>query len=601
MGTYTSSGAAKKGSTPKKLVVVGNNTATVEEKAAKGARGHIQELLALAKIEKTEEEGMEVVLFDDEDEIYSTDEDSDDEDESDFFLESTEESEERVKILADTTALKKLATEYFHPEVKVMTSDPCTFGRNFFSRPSTVGMESKEEAEERTQILADAVSLKKLAADYMHPEVNVTAVHPCAFGRNFFTGPSAIELESKEEAEERAQILDDAKALKKISADYMHPEIKVTTSDPCAFGRNFFGRPSAVEVEPMEESEERAQILADASALRKLATDHMHPEIKMAKSVPSSYGRNYFSRYSVVELESKEEGEERAQILADAIALKQLATDFMHPEVKVATSDSCVFGRNCFSRPSAVEVESMEEGEERNQILADAVALKKLATAYMHPEVNVSEVHPCAFGRNYFNMPSVVEMEFKEDAEDSQILIDAAALKKLATDYMHPEIKVRTSDPCTFGRNFFGRTSAVESESKEEAVERAQILADAVVLKKLVTDYMHPEIKVATSDSCSFGRNYFTRATATYLAPVKLDSHRERAESIFSIDDPLADVDEIVLDEMRSKFSNLDMGVQHLAHKSLVKRVEENIPADQDAGKISRSPSSVVLFGLEEY
>jgi len=58
--------------------------------------------------------------------------------------------------------------------------------------------------------------------------------------------------------------------------------------------------------------------------------------------------------------------------------------------------------------------------------LADAAALKKLATDYMHYEVEAIAVKPSAFGRN--------------TEECVQILTDAAA--KVATDYMYPEIEV---------------------------------------------------------------------------------------------------------------------------------------------------------------
>ena len=58
--------------------------------------------------------------------------------------------------MADTTAPKKLASDYMYPEIKVTSVDPCFFGRNFFSSPSDVVMESKDKAEERAHILADA-------------------------------------------------------------------------------------------------------------------------------------------------------------------------------------------------------------------------------------------------------------------------------------------------------------------------------------------------------------------------------------------------------------------------------------------------------------
>jgi len=88
-----------------------------------------------------------------------------------------------------------------------------------------------------------------------------------------------------------------------LQFDYMHPENKVTIVDPCVCGRNYFERPSSVELETVEESEEHAHVLADATALKKLATDYMYPEYE--------FGRNYFEIPSAVDIESGGEAEER--------------------------------------------------------------------------------------------------------------------------------------------------------------------------------------------------------------------------------------------------------------------------------------------------
>jgi len=58
-----------------------------------------------------------------------------------------------------------------------------------------VELETVEYSEECAHILADVTTLKKLATDYMHPEY--------AFGRNYFEIPSAVDIESGGEAEER--------------------------------------------------------------------------------------------------------------------------------------------------------------------------------------------------------------------------------------------------------------------------------------------------------------------------------------------------------------------------------------------------------------
>lgn len=175
---------------------------------------------------------------------FSTDDDSEEEEEEQTMLSEVEE-EERAKILADAAALKKLAVDYAHPEVGIATTDPALFGRNYFERPSAPEMETPEEAEEHAKILADAAALKKLAVDHSHPEVGIAAVDPTAFGRNYFERPSAPAVETQEETEERAAILADASALKKLAVDYAHPEVGVITTDPTACGRNYFDRASA--------------------------------------------------------------------------------------------------------------------------------------------------------------------------------------------------------------------------------------------------------------------------------------------------------------------------------------------------------------------
>eukprot|EP00560_Eucampia_antarctica_P001435 CAMPEP_0197840044 /NCGR_PEP_ID=MMETSP1437-20131217/45379_1 /TAXON_ID=49252 ORGANISM="Eucampia antarctica, Strain CCMP1452" /NCGR_SAMPLE_ID=MMETSP1437 /ASSEMBLY_ACC=CAM_ASM_001096 /LENGTH=256 /DNA_ID=CAMNT_0043449591 /DNA_START=54 /DNA_END=824 /DNA_ORIENTATION=- len=124
--------------------------------------------------------------------------------------------------------------------------------------------------------------------------------------------------------------------------------------------------------------QERARILKDAQDLKKTAVAFYHPEAPVEVS-PECLGRNYFSRPSALDQESVEEAEERAAVLADAVALKKTAIQYYHPEAPVEVSPEC-FGRNYFSRPSALDQGSVEEAEERAAVLADAVALKKNAT-----------------------------------------------------------------------------------------------------------------------------------------------------------------------------------------------------------------------------
>jgi len=169
-------------------------------------------------------------------------------------------------------------------------------GATTFSRPSAEGNSEEEDEEyeqERAEALADARSLKQLAVDYLHPELPVVTSDPTACGRNYFSRASAEEYEEKDE--EREMILEELKELKKLAVDYLHPELPVATSDPTACGRNYFSRPSAPEQVPLEDADEEGRILQDLQEMKKLAEDYLCPE----KPVQSSAGaRGYFDRAS---------------------------------------------------------------------------------------------------------------------------------------------------------------------------------------------------------------------------------------------------------------------------------------------------------------
>merc|ERR1711935_1133026 len=193
--------------------------------------------------------------------------------------------------------------------------------------------------------------------DYLHPEVGV-AVRDATCGRNYFSRPSAPQVESNEDADERALVLAEAMALKKSAVDYTSPEVGVTSVAGACFGRNYFDRYSAPETEEDDLADERAEVLAEAGALKNLATSYMHPDV-----------------------ESGEEADERALVLVEAAALKRATIDYMHPEVGVISVGGPGFGRNYFNRHSAPEIEENDLAEERGEILAEAAALKNLAAA----------------------------------------------------------------------------------------------------------------------------------------------------------------------------------------------------------------------------
>jgi hypothetical protein len=420
---------------------------------------------------------------------------------------SPQEEEEAARILADAQALKKVAADYLMPELPV-NADSTLYGRNYFDRgPSAEEQETLGEAEERARILQDAKQLKKLAVDYLHPEKHVESTDYFACGRNYFTRPSAEDYEEVVDSDERELIMKDLKQLKQLAVNYLHPEKPVVTSDPYITGRDYFSRPSAEEYESEDDMDDRDDIMEDMKQLKKLAQDYLQPE-RSVEVDPLASCRNYFSRASAPDQESIEE--ERIQILADARQLKQLAVDYLHPEKPVVTSDAFAFGRNYFTRPSA-EDDDEEDAEERELILEEMQQLKKLAQDYLQPERPVVTSDPYAMGRNYFSRPSA---EHQEDLEERDMIMeDMKQLKNLAQDYLQPERSVEV-DPLVSCRNYFSRPSAPNQESIEEEEERAQILADAHQLKQLAVDYLHPEKPVITSDAFAFGRNYFTRPSA---------------------------------------------------------------------------------------
>jgi hypothetical protein len=510
--------------------------------------------------------------------------------------EDIETVQERDQLLEEARALQKLAVDYMHPETPVVTSDPCACARNYFSRYSAPEQEDIEQEEERALVLQDALHLKELAVAYRHPELPVVTSDPCASGRNYFSRYSAPEQEDAEEAEERARILADAKALQQLAVDYLHPELPVTTTDAVVCGRNYFSRYSAPEQEEYEEAEERARVLADAKALQELAVAFLHPERPVTTTDPFACGRNYSSRYSSPEQEEYEEAEERARVLADAKALQQLAVDFAHPERPVVTTDPFACGRNFFSRFSAPEQEGPEDVAERARVLEESQQLLQLAVDYKHPELTVVTTDPTACGRNYFSRFSAPEQEDVEYTEDrARVLEEAQQLLQLAVDYKHPELPVVTTDSTACGRNYFSRASAPEQESAEYMEERALVLEEAKMLQKLAVDFLHPELPVVTTDTTACGRNYFTRASAagqaamvhTFPADEDHDAHHEEHHDYME-HWGMEEDDDLMFEDMR----------QHLVVPSPSGKMAAG-GEEEEEGNLSRSPSTVMLFAGE--
>jgi hypothetical protein len=215
------------------------------------------------------------------------------------------------------------------------------------------------------------------------------------------------------------------------------------------------------------------------------------PELEEEPVLVDGTASPLFLSYVEVDTDSDSEDEdfdeflaERRQILSDARALRHLAIAFLHPELPVVTSDAAARARCYFNRASAFEQESVEESEVRTQILADAAALKMHAIMYAHPELPVVTSDATATARCYFDRASAFEQESVEESEErAQILADSAALKERAIMYAHPELPVITSDATSTARCYFDRASATydeeivsthaysKAEKKEERLE----------------------------------------------------------------------------------------------------------------------------------
>jgi len=482
-----------------------------------------------------------------------------------------------------------------HPELPVVSTDPTATARCYFDRASAPDVESVEDIEVRDKILADAAAFKKSAVAYLHPELPLVNTDSFATARCYFDRPSAPEVASVEEIKNFDEIIADMAALKKLARDYMHPEHPIIVTDPSATARCYFDRPSAPQAESVEETEYRAQILVDAVALKKSSVDYLHPELPVVVTDPSATARCFFDRGSAPDVESAEQIENRNEVFADLIALKKSALYYLHPKLPVVATDPSATARCFFDRASAPDVESVEEAESRAQILSDALAMKKLAIDYLHPELPVVVTDPSATARCFFDRASVTDVESMEEAEyRAKVFADVAALKKVARDYMHPECAVVVTDPSATARCYFDRPSAPEVECVEDAEVRAQILSDMAALKKLAKDYMHPELPVTATDPLATARCYFDRPSAdvtTFMSHVSVvDTTDEFARA--RSDTEQFDFEDDVFHDMKDRFTRFSR-----AHSFGVEE-ESKVIDKEEEGHLSRSPSSVMLFDM---
>merc|ERR1711971_469347 len=113
------------------------------------------------------------------------------------------------------------------------------------------------------------------ARDYLHPELPVE-VDPAACARCYYDRASAPLQETKEEMEEKNMLMDDIEKLRKLARDYLHPELPVVTSDPSACARCYYDRASAPVQDSFEEAEQHHEVLVDALNLKNLAEKVKH-------------------------------------------------------------------------------------------------------------------------------------------------------------------------------------------------------------------------------------------------------------------------------------------------------------------------------------
>ena len=401
------------------------------------------------------------------------------------------------------------------------------------------------------------------------------------------------EEEEGEEVDEevREAILADARALKELAVAYAHPELGVTTNGLQA--RCFFERASALGLYDQDQDQDqgrvsevgRQAILNDAKALSELAAHYALTAAALVGGFQSS-SRCYFDRASAPERSDADLEAERASILADALALTKTAVDYAHPEMPVTTNG--VPSNNFFQRVNAPE-DADDDEEARAEILADCAALKQLAVDYMHPEVPVTTNGVPS--NNFFQRVNAPEDADGDEEARAEILADCAALKLLAVDYMHPEIPVTTNG--NTARCFFDRGSnevewlleikgVVDNETEDQA--RVEILDDAAKLKGLAKAFSHPEVKV---DS----RANVTRCFFNQGADVEKSDSRARAHS-----DDQFDLD-LDFGEGYTTTVTEDVRLNEVAKPHLASDEEQD---EEEEGKMSRSPSSILLLEMGE-
>ena len=78
----------------------------------------------------------------------------------------------------------------------------------------------------------------------------------------------------------------------------------------------------------------------------KLSVNYSHPEIEAKTSASAAFGRKYFKRSSEPEREDDDTADEKSEIFAEMLSLKNLEVDYVQPESGVKTIDGAAVVRN---------------------------------------------------------------------------------------------------------------------------------------------------------------------------------------------------------------------------------------------------------------
>jgi len=344
-----------------------------------------------------------------------------------------------------------------------------------------------------------------------------------------------------------------------------------------------------VDVEGSEEQEERLQALADIEEMKEVVSWYFHPS-KAVKTSPYAFASaatssiNYLNESDptapkgIVEVEGSEEQEERLQALADIEEMKEVVSWYFHPSKAVKSS---IASRCYFDRASAAPQETKEEADERAEAIAAAKEMGKIASWWSNPSQPV-EVHSTSFARCVFSN----DRETKEEADERAEAIAAAKeMGKIASWWSNPSQPVEVHST-SFARCVFSN----DRETKEEADERAEAIAAAKEMGKIASWWSNPSQPVSV-DATACSRNYFTRPSALSTSePIR--TVRTRGESVMDMFDMDMSMDG---DDLTSFVSSL---VIDTADKRGTEEEMDHVVEKE--GNLSRSPSSVALFGLGE-